>query len=103
LVPGGVDSDIAGSADDFRPAFQIVRLKPRNSVACTGGRSGRYAFEAPDTHPVTKVYWAAARKIMDLGAVLTKAEYRIAAESNQPDDTASMEDEENEEKEEAAA
>lgn len=60
--PGLSDSAIWGRAD-------------------TGRRGGKYASEAPDIHFITKPYWAAARKIVDDGVVLTEADVRrIAAE-----------------------
>jgi hypothetical protein len=52
--------------------------------ADTGRRGGKYAAEAPDVHPTTKPYWAAARKIVDDGVVLAAADVRrIAAEVDQ--------------------
>jgi hypothetical protein len=60
--PGASDDAIWGRAD-------------------TGRRDGKYAAEAPDTHFLTKPYWAAARQIVDDGVVLTEADVRrIAAE-----------------------
>jgi hypothetical protein len=59
-APGVSDSAIWGRAD-------------------TGRRGGKYAAEAPDTHFVTKPYWAAARKIVDDGVVLTEADVRQIA------------------------
>jgi hypothetical protein len=49
--------------------------------ADTGHRGGKYASEAPDVHPITKPYWAVARRIVDDGLVLAEADLRrIAAE-----------------------
>jgi hypothetical protein len=59
--------------------------------ADTGCRGGKYAAEAPDTHFLTKPYWAAARQIVDDGVVLTEADVRrIAAEVTSDGETDSV-------------
>lgn len=59
--------------------------------ADTGYRGGKYAAEAPDIHFMTKPYWAAARKIVDDGVVLTEADVRrIAAEVTSDAETDSV-------------
>jgi hypothetical protein len=59
--------------------------------ADTGRRDGKYAAEAPDTHFLTKPYWAAARQIVDDGVVLTEADVRrIAAEVTSDAETDSV-------------
>jgi hypothetical protein len=56
--------------------------------ADTGRRGGKYASEAPDVHPITKPYWAVARRIVDDGLVLAEDDVRrLAAEVDEtPDD-----------------